>query len=126
MKYSPELYAKAFFEAARAVPEKKQGEIISRFLQVIRKNGDWPLIKKIFRQVCSLVIRARGGRMIVLEFARDLSKELVNKLQNSFSKQDYVEKAIRPELIAGVRILIDYEKELDLTVQRKLRNLFTN
>lgn len=124
MKYSPRLYARAFVETVAAAPGEKQGRLLVRFLQVIKKNGDWPLRKKIFRQTRKLMIKKAGGRIITLEFAREVSKEPVEKLQNSFSAKDYIETTVRPELLAGVRILIDEDRELDFTLKKKLRKLF--
>jgi F0F1-type ATP synthase delta subunit len=124
MKYSAQLYARAFFETIKTAPEKKQEEIARRFIQVIRKNSDQQIIKKIFRQVRQLLIKNRGGRIITLEFARAVSEELRDKLKNNFSAKDYIEEVFRPELIAGVRVLVDNEKELDLTMRRNLKRIF--
>lgn len=124
MKYSSELYAKAFMEVVSKASKEKQGKMVSRFLNIVRKNGDYPLIKKIFNQIQEALIRAKGGRMVILESARQISPELMEKLKNRFSVRDRVEQVIRPDLAAGLRVLVDGEKEIDFTLKRKLRKLF--
>ncbi len=124
MRYSPELYAKAFLETVAVASGKKQPEMLFRFVEVIRKNGDSPLIKKIFRQVQEAIIKKQGAKIITLEFAREIPKALVAKLRNYFSKKDHIKQVIREDLVAGVRVLVDNEKELDLTMRKKLKKLF--
>lgn len=124
MKYTPDLYAKAFLETVFVASEKKQRELLHRFLKIIKKNGDWPLIEKIFQKVSRAVVKARGGRIVILEAARRVPQQMLEKLQSSFSASDLILTQIRPELLAGVRVLIDEEEQLDVTLRQKLRKLF--
>jgi F0F1-type ATP synthase delta subunit len=124
MKYSPEIYGRAFMETVYAAPQEKQERLIWQFLDVVRKNGDFTQIKKIFAAIQALIIKKNGGRIISLEFARNVSQALLEKFQNNFSSKDHIEISFRPELIAGVRVLINGEDELDLTMRRKLKELF--
>lgn len=142
MRYSPELYAKAFLETAVAAGKQKQGELVRRFLKVVKKNGDSILLGKIFRLIQEALVRRKGGRIITLEFSREVSEKLSAKLRSAFSKKDYIEEFIRPDLVAGARILVDGKvaetsshlppspasqgslEELDMTMRKKLKKLF--
>ncbi|TSC75315.1 MAG: hypothetical protein G01um101430_522 [Parcubacteria group bacterium Gr01-1014_30] len=125
MKYSPELYARAFMETVAQASQVKQKALLSRFLEIIVKNGDYLGIKKILSKIEEAVVREKGGRMITLEFAREVEKELAERLKSSFSDNDHILTLLNPELVAGVRVLVDGESELDMSLQRKLKKLFT-
>ena len=71
MRYEPQTYAQAFLEALEDAPEGKHAELARRLLGTVRKNGDWPGVRKILREVERLVVRRSGGRMIRAEFARE-------------------------------------------------------
>ena len=45
-------------------------------------------------------------------------------LKDFFKKGDSIEEKINPEIIAGVKIVIDHEKQLDVSLQKKLQQLF--
>jgi F0F1-type ATP synthase delta subunit len=126
MKYSPEIYARAFMETVYSAPKEKQEKLLLRFLEAIKKNGDLPQIKRIFRAIQKAVVKKNGGRIINLELAHNISQELLAKLRNNFSPKDYLEIYFHPELIAGVRMLFDEEIELDLTIRKKLKKLFND
>ena len=123
MKYPPEAYAEAFAEALeeKSAPDS---QLIKRFLSTIDKNGDWPSVKKIFNLIVKKIVKRSGGRSMSAEFAREMPKAQLENFLNKFSKKDFVEVAVKPELVGGVRILIDGEEELDLTMARKLKILF--
>lgn len=122
MKYPAQAYAKAFTESLSEHPAKKD-RIIENFLREVKKNGDWALIGKIFAQVTQKIVHDSGGRIITAEFARPLSEKLIADFKKQFSSKDHVEVSIRPELVAGVRVLVDGEKELDMTLAKKINKL---
>lgn len=122
MKYPAESYAKAFSEALEEHPSKKD-HIIKSFLGAVYRNGDWPAIEKILNLITQKITRGAGGRVVSAEFARPLSDKLILEFKKEFSVKDHVEISLRPELVAGVRVLIDGEKELDMTLAKKINKL---
>ncbi|MDO8523080.1 MAG: F0F1 ATP synthase subunit delta [bacterium] len=123
MKYPIEAYAEAFCEAALERKGKEE-ELIKKFLVAVNKNGDWGEIKKIFKLIARKMAVRRGGRFVSVEFGRAPTKKVTLMLEESFSKKDHVEFKVRPELIAGARILINGEQELDSTLIKKINKLF--
>ena len=111
MRYKAQDYAKAYVELK---PTTKD------FLRVIEKNGDFSRLDKIVTAIEELVTRESGGRMIHLEFARDVGD--IKKFK--FKPKDHVRMSINPSLIAGVRITVDGSSELDESFKRKVNQLF--
>ena len=126
MKYDARLYAKAL---AAALGEKhspaKEKQFVENLLSLLLKNGDMGQAKKVLREAGKLVRRADGIRKVNIESARPMGAKTFDRIKGSFKKTDVFEEGIRPELVAGVRLLIDDELELDGSLARKLQKLFT-
>lgn len=124
MKYPSYLYARAFLEVMEKTPERKRGEILKRFVQLLFKNGDIRRADKIIEAVSRFIVQARGGRSVAIEYARIIPAKLRRKLTGAFSKKDAVTEILNPVLVAGVRITMDGNEELDMTMARKLKKVF--
>ena len=118
MTSSPSLYGKAFRKALRsgAVPEN----LIKNLRQVVDRRGDRALWARIVPCVSLEIVRHQGGRWVVVETAHALTDMQRKKIKEVFSKKDYVEERIRPELVSGLRVLVDGEREFDGSLKRKL------
>lgn len=123
MRYSPKLYAKAF---TAALDSKIADDMaIQNFLSLIRRNGDWPSIKKILAKTEKLIREKTGRRKVTIETARPLKDSLRRKIHALIEPKDIREEKINLELVAGARITINDETQLDGSLERKLNALFT-
>lgn len=122
MKYAPELYAEAFIQALdESAEHASRDALVARLLAVIEKNGDNARKGKILNAVRRAFIKKRGGREITIETAR--AQQHID-LGHYFTKEDEIETRVNTDLIAGVRITIDGERELDTSLHRKLSRMF--
>ena len=115
---------KAFTEALNEHPSKKD-HIVKSFLQTLSRNGDWASVGKVFNLITKKITHDSDGLVVSAEFARPLSEKMISEFKEKFSAKDHVEIFIKPELIAGVRVLIDGEKELDMTLSKKINKLLS-
>ncbi|MBI2024303.1 F0F1 ATP synthase subunit delta [Candidatus Giovannonibacteria bacterium] len=125
MKYSPESYAKAFLDALSRMDKKDEGKLIKKFISVLAKNGDLGNFEKISIAIKKIITKRGNGKFIDLELARPMNKKLMDATLKNFSDKDHVEIKYRPDLLAGCRILMDGERELDYSFKRRLKNLFS-
>ena len=95
-------------------------DITERFLELLVKNGDIKKAKEILVAAEKLLLAKTGNKKIVLEMARSSGAASTAFLK----KGDVLEKKINPELIAGVKIVIDDEKQLDFSLAKKLNQIF--
>jgi len=124
MKYPPLIYAEALRSVLTETSVTRQGTVIEKFVAVLAKNGDLAQGGKIAEKLEGMFVAAAGGRLVKIETARDLPAAQLTKLKGQFGKMDQIQVVINPELVAGVRITIDGERELDQSLARKLRNIF--
>ncbi len=124
MKFRPSHYARAFLESlADGVPYESAK---SRLLAVLAKNGDSHRTNQVVYEIEKLEVAKHGGRMVNVEFARTPKSSDETKILSTFTKADRVATRITPELIAGTRITLDDERELDFSLAGRMRVLFQN
>ncbi|HEY4518124.1 MAG TPA: F0F1 ATP synthase subunit delta [Candidatus Paceibacterota bacterium] len=116
MSISAHTYARAYVEAGA---EAQAGKLIA----TLRKRGDLHKAALVADEVERIITKERGGKMVKVEFARALGVAERAKLLNEFGPKDRVTTTVNPSLIAGVRIEFDGERELDVSLAGKLKNI---
>ncbi|HVO28428.1 MAG TPA: F0F1 ATP synthase subunit delta [Candidatus Paceibacterota bacterium] len=123
MKYSVHDYAKALDEAL-ANPKVDHAAAAKRFLALASRNGDEVRLKKILDEAARLSRGRNGLREVLVESARPLTKAQQAMLAKFLKPGDVVKYEIDPDLIAGVKLIVNDERELDGSLQRKLDIMF--
>ena len=123
MKYNYKIYARALVSALDEAQDLAQKEkIIKNFLSLIQKNKDTRQLKKIIDFASKIIYKKEGRQRIILETARP-QNNLKNLFQKFFSEKDIIEEKINPNILAGIRIVINDEKELDFSFKKRLELL---
>lgn len=124
MKHSPQIYAKAFSGiASEPSADKRANVLVKNFLKLVEKNNDQRQLKKIFQEAEKLVREKTGKRKIILETARPV-KKLDGAVKKFIKKGDILEEKINPDLIAGLRIILNDERQFDGSMAKKIKQLF--
>lgn len=119
MKHKIKLYATALVQVmTKKIDEKK---IVSNFFKLLEKNGDIKKAKEIVLLAETMHLKSLGGRRVTVETARKAPNAL---LKDIAKKEDMLEEKINPSLIAGVKIVINNEKQLDFSLKNTLDNIF--
>ena len=118
------MYARAFADVYEAAPENVRNMFTKRLFDVIDKNGDRSRAERIIREIERFITKKQGGREVQLEFARPVPLALINELKKRFRTVDRIDVSVNTSLVAGVRIVIDGERELDNSMARKLKDMF--
>jgi len=118
-------YVEAFTEALAEVSgTAEKDKVISNFSKLLRRTGDIKSGAKIAAAIHKKMVNNENGKWVNIESARQLSDSKSRSLKSKFSKKDNITFNINPELVAGVRILVNGEEELDNTLNQKLNRLF--
>ncbi len=125
MKYKPQQYADALFDLIKDASAEKRKTLIKRFGSILEKNKDQAKLNVILRQLERRVIKDAGQIKVVLESADPLSKKAKDDIESALGKKAYMIEKIKPELLAGVRMLVDDSIFIDATAKRHLDNLFS-
>ena len=126
------IYAKALAQVlAREMTEGRPGgypgypekKVVDNFLKLLEKNGLRAKAKEILNLAEDLLLAKEGKRKITFETARRLTADH-RALLNEFVKEgDIVKEKVNHELIAGVKITINNEKQFDNSMLNKINNL---
>lgn len=122
MKYTPNIYAKAF-SGIILKPPVRGGDLTKNFIALVKKNNDQHLLKKIYKQAEKIVREKSGKKKIILETARNIknSNRIIKKIAK---KGDIVEEKNNPNLLAGIKIIVNDEIQFDGSMQNKINSLF--
>ena len=78
--------------------------------------------KEIIALAEGLFLKKTGNKKIVLETARPLnSRSVFKKIKK---EGDIIEEKINPELIAGIKIIVNNSRQLDFSLRKKLQQIF--
>jgi len=103
--------------------EKDNAKMVAGFLELIKKNKDEKKLKEILKLAEKIYFKKTGNKKIVLESARPQNfknSELINSL---VKKGDVVLEKINKELLAGVKIVVNEERQLDMSLLKKLQEI---
>lgn len=126
MKYLAATYGKALAAVIVSAKGKNDAAIEKNFLALVRKNGDEANFKKILDQAEFFLRKSTGMRGITVVSARPLQKGVGKLLKEIMKPGDTVMGKIDPELIAGVKIIVNDEMQFDGSLKGKLDTLFNH
>ncbi|MDP3795327.1 MAG: F0F1 ATP synthase subunit delta [bacterium] len=124
MKYTPRQYARALLEATAGVPQKEQKVRMRQFLKLLGRNGDRRQLARILSEVERQELRAQGLRKVLAETPNGLSPKVKNDIESILGNKVRIEESVRPELLAGVRLVVDGETLIDATAKRQIARMF--
>lgn len=132
MKYKAKQYAEALVEImlparhnAKALggEEKDNAKLVAGFLTFIKKNRDEKSLREILKLAEKLYFKKTGNKKIILETARPFNFKNSDLLNNLVKKGDVVTERINKDLIAGVKIVVNEERQLDFSLFKKLQEI---
>jgi F0F1-type ATP synthase delta subunit len=126
MKYPVVTYAKALALAIEGQGKQKNEEIAKNFLELVRRNGDEVHLSKIVEAAERFVHQKSGLRTFVVESARPLDPATQALVKSVMKPDDRMQTKINPELVAGIKILVNDELQFDGSLKGKLDKLFGN
>lgn len=121
MKYKARIYADALVSAAldEKIDDKK---LVVNFLKLLGKNQDFKKAKEIIFLTETLLLKKTGNKKVIIETARKI--EAKNIVKSFIKKGDIVQKKITPGIVAGIKLTVNGEKQLDYSLQKKLNEIF--
>jgi ATP synthase F1 delta subunit len=126
-KISPKQYAQALFELTEGKDNAKVDVIIKKFLQQVKKNGDWKKRNDIVTQYANMYNKSKGIVPVEVISARKLTDKQIEQIEQ-FIRAKYNAKTIDvntkvdKSVIGG--IIIRAEGELvDMSVSNKMKQM---
>lgn len=102
----------------------EQKKVALNFIKLLIKNGDLGKAKKILDQAQDILLIKKGKRKITIESARRVTAANKKLLQSVAKEGDIITNKINPDLIAGIKIIINDSKQFDASMQKRLQSIF--
>jgi F0F1-type ATP synthase delta subunit len=119
MKYPTHIYAHALVQVLED-PKVNGVTAAKHFLELVRRNGDEGHLRQILEEASRFARGKSGIRKVTIVSARELTAKQEAELKHFFKAGDVVEKRIEPELVAGVKIIVNDELQFDGSLKNKL------
>lgn len=126
MKYSSRIYATALAEALDGKPKEEQKQIANRFLQIVYKNRDKQKLGRILEETEKIILIKTDTAKVRLESVEPVSAKLKHEIKEVINKNVLFSEKIKPELLAGIKILINDELLIDASAQSRLNKIFAS
>jgi F0F1-type ATP synthase delta subunit len=116
------IYAKALAEvlSKKGIDEKK---VVNNFAKLLISAGYERKSKEILNLAEDLLLAKQGRKKITFETARKITASQKKILEDFVKKEDVIKERINPELIAGIKIIINDSQQFDASMQSKLSRL---
>ncbi len=124
MKHSPKQYAAALLLALdrKTVAEKKK--TFHQFLSLVSRRGDSVRLGLVAQEVEKQYLRKKGLKKVFLESADPVPSKIKKGIEEILGKNIILKEKINPDLLAGIKILIDDEFLVDASAKAQLCKLF--
>jgi F-type H+-transporting ATPase subunit delta len=126
-KISPKQYAQALFELTENKDDAKIDVIIKKFLQQVKKNGDWKKRNEIVTQYTDIYNKSKGIVPTEIISARELTNEQIGQIEQ-FIRTKYkaaavdIDTKVDKDVIGGVVIRAEGEL-VDMSVSNKMKQM---
>lgn len=117
------LYAKALAEVLSKKGIDEEG-VINNFVKILVKSGQEKRAKEIVALAENLILEKSGKKKIILETARKISPKQREALKAVIKEGDVVQEKISPEIIAGIKIIINNERQFDASMLKNLQQIY--
>ncbi len=120
------LYAEALVQIIldkKADGPERSRRTVANFVKFLDKNGQIGRAKEILELAEDLLLAKQGKRKITFETARATTASQKKILDGVVNKGDVVKEKINPQLIAGIKIIINDAQQFDSSMQSKLNNI---
>lgn len=124
MKYRASQYAEVLWSALEGKTEAEQKKIIKRFGELLVRHQATGKTRAIYAAYEKLELRKQGMREVRLEMASLASDKLKKEIHGDLGKNIHIKEIVNPDIIGGIKILVDDEILIDASVKRQIESLF--
>ncbi len=124
MRYSIKQYALALLISLAEKKGEERKNIIRNFLSLLTRNGDQTKLELIIKEAEKTERRKKGIYQVELASATKISGKLKEEVEKIIGKKVIFKERMDPEILAGLKILIEDETLIDATAQSQIAKIF--
>lgn len=123
MRFTNAQYAQALYETLKDKKGKDRAASIRRFVALLQTHKVSSRIDRILEKFEAYSLAADGLLKIEVESAAPLSPEIRRDIHGAFKQKVFLDESVYPELLAGIKLIINNEILIDATAARRIDSL---
>lgn len=123
MRYSVKKYTEALYEAVKGVRVSEQEKLVEVFISLITRYNDRSLLPRIIEHYGKLRRKKEGISKVEITMAKKVPAKVKLEIERKVGESEIVEK-IDPEVLGGVKLIINDEYLIDGTFQGRVEKLY--
>ncbi len=124
MRYTPKQYATALLQALDKKSSTEKKKILQQFMSLVSKRGDSARLGLIVRESEKQYLKNVGLKKVVLESVDSMPARVKKDIEEILGKNIIFEEKTNPNLLAGIKVLVNDELLVDASAVTQLRKLF--
>ncbi len=124
MTHPPRHYAEALFEALQGKTAEGRRRVLKEFMAVLHKNRQSRILNQVLVQYEKVFLKKNNVRKVDVESASPLSDTVRREIEAAAGSAVLLTETVKPELIAGLTLLVDDALYIDASGRTRINNLF--
>lgn len=125
MKYTIQQYGAALCVLLYNKSDAERRVILANLFSLLRKNRELQRLGLILQETERRLLKKEKTRKVEVETPSLLSENIKKEIEKVLGQNTLLKERIVPDLLAGMRILVDGEILIDATAKRRLYKLFS-
>lgn len=123
MRFTNAQYAQALYQTLTDKKGKDRIALIQRFVALLQAHKASSRTDRILEKFEAYSLAADGLLKIEVESAAPLSPEIRRDIQTAVKQKVFFDESIHPELLAGIKLIINNEILIDATAVWRIDSL---
>ena len=126
MRYTNAQYAEALFEALEGLKGEKRTLAIKRFFEMLQRNHATSRMGRIIEQFEKHSLKAHNMVKVEVQSASPLTDEIREQIRKGLKKDVVLDEVVDPELLAGIKMVVNNEILIDASAKRHIESMLRN
>ncbi len=124
MRYPIKKYAQALYESSKGKSGAESEKIAKEFVALLEHYHDRSLLSRIIEQYEKIRRQREGIVKVEAITAKKLSNKTKTEIEKKFNGKVELGERVRPEVLGGLKLIINDEYQVDGTLQGRVEKLY--
>lgn len=124
MRYSVKKYAQALYESSKGKSGAESEKVVKSFVALLDHYHDRSLLARVIEQYERIRRQSEGITKVEATTARKLSSKSKGEIEKKFGGKVEISEKVHPEVLGGVKLIINDEYLVDGTMEGKVERLY--
>lgn len=124
MRYPIKKYAQALYEVSKGSSQAESEKIAKQFIALLTHYHDLSLLPKIIERYGRIRREIEKVVKVQATTAKKLTGKTRDEIEKKFAGRIELEERVHPEVLGGIKLIINDEYLIDNTLQGRVERLY--